>query len=105
MTTQCRVVLITASNAKEADKISREIIRGKLAVCVNCIPKIHSRYWWKGKIEESSETLLIVKTKQTLIKKLIAKIKAVHSYSVPEVIALPIMDGNPDYLRWIKESI
>ncbi len=105
MTTQCRVVLITASNAKEADKLSRELVRMKLAVCVNCVPAIHSRYWWKGKIEESSEALLIVKTKQKMIKKLIAKIKTIHSYSVPEVIALPILEGNPDYLRWIKESI
>ncbi len=105
MTAQCCVVLITAPNAKEADKISREIVRGKLAACASCIPSVRSRYWWKGKIEECSETLLIVKTKKSLVNKLVMKVKSVHSYSVPEVIALPIGSGNPDYLRWIKESL
>lgn len=99
------IVLITASNTKEAEKISKTLVGEKLAACVNVVPKIRSRYRWKGKIETASESLLIVKTKKILVPKLIRKVKEIHSYTVPEIIALPIVQGNPDYLRWIGESV
>ena len=99
------VVFITASNRKEAEKISRELVKEKLAACVNVFPRVDSRYWWKGKIETSSESLLMAKTKKTALPKLIRKVKAIHSYTVPEIIAIPIVAGNIDYLRWIEESI
>ena len=99
------VVLITASTSKEADKISMALLKSKLAACVNVVPKITSSYWWKGRIEKASESLLIVKTKKSRVPKLIQKVKSVHSYTVPEVISLPILQGNPDYLRWIDESL
>ncbi len=105
MTNPYCVVLITASNARQADQISRMLLKERLAACVNLVPRIQSRYWWKGKIEKSSESLLIVKTRRALIMKLVAYLKKVHSYSVPEAIALPIVAGNADYLRWIRESI
>lgn len=94
-----------AADQKEAEKISIVLVKQKLAACVNLVPKISSRYWWKGKIETASESLLIVKTKKTLLPKLIAKVKTIHSYSVPEVIALPIERGNPDYLDWLDQSL
>ena len=99
------VVLITSSTAKEADKISLALLKAKLAACVNVVPKITSNYWWKGRIEKASESLLIVKTKKSLVSKLVQKVKSVHSYAVPEVVSLPILQGNPDYLRWIDESL
>ncbi|MDI6641654.1 MAG: divalent-cation tolerance protein CutA [Elusimicrobiota bacterium] len=98
------VVFVTCSSKEEAEKIATKIIDLKLVACVNVIPKIHSIYWWKGNVEKSNESLLIVKTKQKLFKKLISEIKKIHSYSVPEIIALPIIDGNKDYLAWIDES-
>ena len=100
-----RVVLVTASSEKEARKIGTALLKEKLAACVNVVPKITSSYWWKGRIEKASESLLIVKTKKSRVPKLIQKVKSVHSYTVPEVISLPILQGNPDYLRWIDESL
>ena len=81
------------------------LLEEHLAACVNIIPQILSRYWWQGKIETAKESLLIVKTKKSVLKQLIKKVRAIHSYTVPEIIALPIEDGNPDYLNWITESL
>ncbi|MDO8735219.1 MAG: divalent-cation tolerance protein CutA, partial [Elusimicrobiota bacterium] len=80
------------------------IVKERIVACVNIVKKIESIYWWQGKIEKSTETLLIMKTKILLVKKLIKKVKALHSYTVPEIIFLPIIDGNPDYLKWIKKE-
>ena len=99
------VVLITVSGFEEADKISKILVEEKLAACVTVIPAIQSRYWWKGKIETAPESLLIVKTKKSLFQKLTKKVKSIHSYTVPEIIALPVQMGNKDYLDWIKTSL
>ena len=98
------VILITVVNEKEGNIIAKALILNKLAACVNIVPQIKSIYWWKGKIETSTEKLLIVKTKKTLIPKLIKVVKKLHSYTVPEIIALPIIAGNKDYLEWIYDS-
>ncbi len=100
-----RLVLATAASEKEAQKIALAVLQDKLAACVNIVPKISSSYWWKGKIETASEALLVIKTKSPLIKKLIQRIKSLHSYSVPEIISLPILEGNADYLKWIDDSL
>lgn len=97
------VVLTTASNSKEAEKISKALVENRLAACVNIIPKIGSRYWWKGRVETSSECLLIVKTRKNLFRRLEKKVKAVHSYTLPEIIALPIQTGSKRYLDWIDQ--
>ncbi len=99
------VVLVTASGPKEAEKITEALFKGKLAACVNVVSKVSSTYWWKGRIERASESLLIIKTKKSALPALIREVKKNHSYTVPEVIALPIVQGNPDYLRWIGDSI
>ena len=99
------VVFVTCSTEKETKKIARTLVGKKLAACVNIIPKISSLYWWQGKIESSKELLLVIKTKKTHLKKLIKEVKAIHVYTVPEIIALPIIEGNRDYLDWIDNSI
>jgi len=99
------VVLVTCSSRDEASKIARSVIGEKLAACVNIVEGIHSTYWWKGTIEEDEETLLIIKTRAEKFEKLVERIKELHSYTVPEIIALPIVMGNKDYLNWLDETI
>jgi len=99
------VVLITFSSKDEAHKIARKLIEDGLAACVNVIDKVRSFFIFEGKFEECDEALAIVKTKIDVFQKLIDKVKSMHSYSVPEIIALPIIAGYEDYLKWVDESI
>jgi periplasmic divalent cation tolerance protein len=103
--TEYIVVFITTGNIKEAEKISDKLIKDKLAACANMIPKMKSVFSWKGKIEEANEQLLIVKTKLLLFRRLVKAVKKLHSYEVPEIIALPIIEGNEAYLNWIKGTV
>lgn len=98
------VVFITAAT-EEAEKIADVLVSAKKAACVNIVPNVHSRFWWQGQIDSADEALLIVKTKASLLEELIELVKENHSYEVPEVIALPILGGNKDYLRWIDEVV
>jgi len=99
------VVLITAANINEARKIAVATVKERLAACAGIVEKIESLYWWQGKVNKSDEVLLIMKTKMSLAKKLIKKVKSLHSYKVPEIIFLPITTGNPDYLKWIGDVV
>ncbi len=99
------VVFITAKDITEAKKISDQLLEKKLIACANIIEGVESVFRWQGKIDQAKETLMILKSKQSLFKKIVKTVKAHHSYEVPEVIALPIVDGNPDYLKWIDESV
>ncbi len=99
-----RVVLITTPTDK-GEEIARYLVENKLAACVNIVQKIKSIYWWQGKIEEDAESLLIVKTSDEKMDELIEKVRAIHPYTVPEIISLKIEEGNPDYLKWIEESL
>jgi len=98
------IVFVTCKDHKEANKITKSLLNKKLCACVNIVPKIESHYWWQGKIEKSSEVLLIIKTRSSLFKKLSSQIKLNHSYEVPEIISFSISEGNPDYLQWITDS-
>ena len=98
------VVLVTASSKEEARKISRGLLEEKLAACVNILPGLESHFWWQGKIDSAKEALLVIKTKKELFNKLVRKVKSLHSYTVPEIIALPIISGNKEYLNWINDS-
>lgn len=98
------VIFITVANEKEGNTITKALILNKLAACVNIVPQIKSIYWWKGKVETSNEKLLIIKTRKSLVVKLIKAVKKLHSYTVPEIIAIPIVAGNKDYLKWINDS-
>lgn len=97
------VVFITASNEDEASKIARALVKERLAGCVNIIKDVRSVYSWQGKIEDESEVLMIAKTQKPLFGSLMMKVKALHSYTIPEIIALPIIEGSEDYLKWLKE--
>jgi len=99
------VIFITAANKKEAKLIARQLIKDKLAACVNVLDKVESLFWWQGKVDSAKEVLLIVKSKKEKLKKIITTVKSLHSYQVPEVIALPILGGFGPYLRWIDESV
>lgn len=98
------VVFIMAATTEEAWKIANILASGRKAACVNIVPQVHSRFWWHGKIDSADEVLLIVKTREALLDDLIGLIKENHSYEVPEVIALPIVGGNPDYLQWLDDE-
>jgi periplasmic divalent cation tolerance protein len=98
------VVFITTSSYEEARKIADALIAQKKAACVNIVPMVNSLFRWKGKIEEAEESLLVVKTRAKLLHDIVNTVKGIHSYEVPEIIALPIVEGNPDYLKWIEEE-
>jgi len=98
------IVLVTAKDKKEANTIARGLLEAKLIACANIINGVESLFWWQGKIDSSKEVLLILKTKKTLFKKVISKVKSLHSYQTPEIIALNIVAGNKDYLDWINSS-
>jgi len=99
------VIFITTANAEEAEQISGMLVEKRKAACVNIIPEIKSHFRWEGKLEAEEEALLIVKTRASLLPEIINLVKQAHSYSVPEIIALPIVGGNQDYLDWIDESL
>ena len=99
------VVLVTATSMGEAEAIGRALVEGRMAACVNISAAVRSLFRWQEKIEEQEEVLLIVKSRRDLLPSIIEAVKRLHSYTVPEVIALPILDGSPDYLAWIDESV
>ncbi len=99
------VVLVTSPNRKISEKLSKGLVEGKLAACVNRVPGIASRYWWQGRVETAKEELLLIKTTKTKLPTLIRWVKTHHPYQVCEVLALPVATGNGDYLKWIEQSL
>ncbi len=99
------VILVTASNLEEARKIAAVLLDKRKAACVNIIPRVHSSFWWQGKIDKAEESLLVIKTTASSTQAVIELVKANHSYTVPEIIVLPIVGGNPDYLDWINQEV
>lgn len=99
------IVFITTSSYEEAEKIARGIIEKKLGACVNIVGKVHSIYWWQGKIEEDDESLLIVKTRIDKFEELANYVRENHSYQVPEIVAVPLIIGFTKYLEWVDEVI
>jgi periplasmic divalent cation tolerance protein len=99
------VVLSTCSTAEEAGRIGRQLIEKRLAACVNIIPGARSIYRWKEEIEDAPESLLIIKSRRGLFDALRAEIETLHSYEVPEVVAVAIVDGSPGYLTWLEKEL
>jgi len=98
------VVLVTTSN-EESQKIADLLLNRRKAACVNIVPNVNSIFWWKGKIDSSHESLLIIKTKMSLLPDIVGLVKASHSYKIPEIIAVPIIGGSEDYLRWLNDEV
>jgi periplasmic divalent cation tolerance protein len=100
------VVLVMCGSAKEARKIARALVDEKLAACVNILQApVQSVYRWKGKVESAREVLLVIKTTRRRFAALQRAVRSLHSYDVPEIIALPIAAGSRDYLDWISDSV
>ena len=98
------VVYVTAGSSTEGERLARALVEERLAACVNRIAPVHSFYRWEGKLEQSEEQLLIIKTQRRLFAALEKRVRELHSYAVPEIVALPIIDGSQDYLRWLSEQ-
>lgn len=98
------VVFITCPVDK-GEELANFIVENKLGACVNIVDSVKSVYWWQGNIERDKESLLVVKTSKEKFPQLVERVKEVHPYTVPEIIALPIEVGNEDYLKWIDESL
>ncbi len=99
------VILITSDSVEEADHIARVLLEKKKVACVNIARGIDSYFWWEEKIDTARENLLIAKTKSSLLPEVVDLVQKLHGYDVPEVIALPIIGGNQDYLDWIERSV
>ena len=99
------VILVTASGRDEADKITSALLETRQAACVSIMAPVVSRFWWKGKIDSADEVLLIIKTRETAVSDIINTVKRNHSYSVPEIIVLPIVGGSEGYLNWIAGEV
>jgi len=99
------VVLSTASSAEEAEKIARALVEARLAACVNVVPGMRSFYRWKGNIEDTAEWLLVIKSSRERFGALRDKLEKIHSYEVPEVIALSVIDGAENYLNWMDGEL
>jgi len=99
------IVLMTASTKEEADKIVRQLLNQRLIACANTLSPVKSQYWWKNKIEETDECLVVMKTQEKLFNKLTEAIRQIHSYEVPEILALPITRGSQSYLEWLDSVL
>ena len=99
------IVFITASNKEEAVKIIRTLLEERLIACANMINSVSSFFWWKEKIEEEKEVLVIMKSNQEFFQKLSNRVKELHSYEIPEILALPIVEGSKSYLDWMKACL
>jgi periplasmic divalent cation tolerance protein len=99
------VVLVTAGSSGEGERLAHALIDERLAACVNRITGVQSVYRWQGKVEQSAEEMLVIKTRADRFAALEKRVRELHSYSVPEVIALPIMNGSEAYLKWLGEQV
>jgi len=99
------IVLITSVSMEEARKIASLLLAERKIACVNIVKEVESMFWWKDKIETAQETLLIIKTSSTHLEDIVNMVKQVHSYEIPEVIALPIIGGSSDYLKWLDSEV
>ena len=98
------IVFITTETEKEAQRISTELLTKKKVACVNILPRVNSSFWWAGKVDQSMESLMIIKTREALLPDIITIVKKIHTYQVPEILALPIIGGNEESLNWIDEA-
>ena len=99
------VVLTTCASAKEAQRLAHALVEKKLAACVNVLPGVRSVYHWKDAVEEEEEVLMLIKSSRALFDRLRSEIERQHSYELPEVIALPVVEGSESYLIWLDREL
>ena len=99
------LITVTASSREEAEKIATTLLERKLIACANILGPVSSRFWWQGKIDLAEEYMIFMKTKRELFDQVVDNVKQLHSYEVPEIIALPIVEGAKPYLEWINSSL
>jgi periplasmic divalent cation tolerance protein len=99
------IVLVTTSSREEAEKIAKTLLEERLVACANIIGPVHSLFWWHDKIDKAQEHLILMKTRKDLFNKLSERVKALHSYQVPEIIAMPIVKGFKPYMEWLEGSL
>jgi periplasmic divalent cation tolerance protein len=99
------MVTVTADSEEQAKRIAEILLTRRLVACANIVANVQSHFWWKGKVNHSKELLILLKSRGELLDEIVRVVKENHSYEVPEVVALPIVGGNPDYLRWVDESV
>ncbi len=97
------VVLVTCGSEEEALRIAHSLVEKRLAACVNLVSPVRSIYRWEGKILDEKEWILIIKTQRNWFKKLEKEVRSLHSYAVPEIIGLPVVEGSSSYLKWLEE--
>lgn len=102
VTSACQIVLTTCPDAETAGRIARALVEERLAACVNILPPMRSVYRWKGQVEEASEQLLVIKSVSAQFAALRDRLRALHPYELPEIVAVPILDGLPEYLAWLN---
>ena len=98
-------VFITTATAEEAHKIAQMLLEQRKIACVNIVSRVNSFFWWQNKLDSAQESLLIAKTKASQLNELVRLVKGIHSYDIPEIIAMPIVGGNQDYLEWISKEV
>ncbi len=99
-----RIVFSTIDDVHKAQQLATALVSGKLAACVNIIPSVWSVYHWQGTVEKAVENLLIIKTSEGRLDELMDRLRELHPYDLPEIIALPVETGLPEYLKWVVES-
>jgi periplasmic divalent cation tolerance protein len=99
------VVLSTCATEADAERLARALVEGRLAACVNVVPGVRSFFHWKGQLDSGVECLLLIKTSRRLLPALSAEIAKLHSYEVPELLALPVVDGAENYLGWLDANL
>jgi periplasmic divalent cation tolerance protein len=98
------IVLVTVPDLKTARRVAKAALQARLAACVNLVPRLESHYWWLGKLESSTEILLLLKTRSTTLSRLEAFIMAEHPYETPEFLVVSVRSGNKKYLAWLAEN-
>ena len=99
------VIFVTCQSRKEADSIASSLLNKRLIACANIIPGVESKFWWNGRINSAKEFLVILKAGRSSFKKIENEVRRLHSYEVPEIIAIPIVAGSEEYLKWINEYV
>ncbi len=99
------VVLVTCPTAAQARRMAAVLVQRRVAACVNILPGVRSLFWWRGKVDQARETLLLIKTTRRRFEPLRRLISRLHPYDVPEIIALPIQRGHAPYLTWVRDSV